>query len=357
MKTKTKSGASIVEFLLSTVIASVAFIFFIKAFMPLSYQSELTLRTAAMHSQYNTFFKALETYVDASSYNGSNYNVVSCQDLKNSGYLPSNFSCIDNLGETLEGIVINVSTINTTNPTYGNYNYVIEVPNISKNIVNRYFIAVVGLPQNANQTLSNDDINNIAQLNQAIYIDAPLSTGGFYIVDSNLNARMVGDLVQSFNLSQYTPITSVILSDPLNNQFINLDNKQYFLIYIDANEFMNTQIPMPTCKITTNTFTWNDSQEADLQCNAQNYPCSGSNCTYYVSSSACAVQQPPYSSCSVICNDSPLTIDHYKGTNYYLQCKYPNTNRIIEKYLYETNQFQYSETTKDYCNWDYLSCR
>ena len=350
---KNNAGTSIVEFLLSTVIAAVALIFFVRAFTPLSYQSELTLRTASMYSQYNTFLQALETYVDTSSYNGPTYNVVSCQDLINSGYLPSNFQCTDTIGETLYGVIINVSTINT-NPTYGNYNYVIEVPNASQNIVNRYFIAVVGVPQTTNQILSNDKINNIAQLNQALYTNAPLLTGGFYIVDSNLNTRMVGDLVQSFNLSQYTPITNAILSDPLQNQFINLENNKYFLIYISDNEIMNTQTPTPTCQITTTTSTWNDSQQVDQQCNAQNYPCAGSNCTYYVSSSACAVQQPPNSSCSVVCNDSPLTIDDYTETKYYLQCTYPNTNQTIKKYLYDTNQL--TGTTTEYCNYYYMNC-
>jgi hypothetical protein len=350
---KSNAGTSIVEFLLSTVIAAVALIFFIKTFTPLSYQSELTLRTASMYSQYNKFLQALETYVDTSSYNGPNYNVVSCQDLINANLLPSNFPCTDNLGENLEGIIINVSNI-AISPTYGSYNYVEEVPNASQNVVNRYFIAVVGVPQTTNQILSNDEINNIAQLNQALYMNAPPLTGGFYIVDSNLNARMVGDLVQSFNLSQYTPITNTILSNPLQNQFINLEGKQYFLIYIDANEIMDTQTPTPTCQITTTTSTWNDSQQVDQQCNAQNYPCAGSNCTYYVSTSACAVQQPPYSSCSVVCNDSPLTIDNYTETQYTLQCTYPNTNQIIKKYLYETNQL--TGTTTQYCNWYYLSC-
>jgi len=352
-KMKTNAGLSIVEFLLSIVITAAAFIFFTKTFAPLSYQSELTLRTAAMYTQYNDVLQALETYVDTSSYNGSGYNVVSCQDLVSSGYLPSNFSCTDTIGETLEGIVINVSSI-TTNPTYGSYNYVVEVPNASQNIVNRYFIAVVGVPQTTNQILENENIDNIAQLNQALYTNAPLLTGGFYIVDSNLNTRMVGDLVQSFNLSQYTPITNAILSDPLQNQFINLENNKYFLIYISDNEIMNTQTPTPTCQITTTTSTWNDSQQVDQQCNAQNYPCAGSNCTYYVSSSACAVQQPPNSSCSVVCNDSPLTIDDYTETKYYLQCTYPNTNQTIKKYLYDTNQL--TGTTTEYCNYYYMNC-
>ena len=350
---KFNSGASIVEFLLSTVIVAVAFMTFTKMFTPLSYQSELTLRTATMYSQYNTVLQALEAYVDTSSYNGPSYNVVSCQDLVSAGYLPSNFSCTDTIGETLEGIIINVSQI-TTNPTYGSYNYVVEVPNASQNVVNRYFIAVVGVPQNTNQILESDEINNIAQLNQALYMNAPPLTGGFYIVDSNLNARMVGDLVQSFNLSQFTPLTSVILSNPLQNQFINLENKQYFLIYIDANEIIDTQTPTPTCQIATSTYSWNDSQQVDQQCNAQNYPCAGSNCTYYVSTLACVVQQPPYSSCSVVCNDAPLTIDNYTETQYTLQCTYPNTNQTIKKYLYDTNQE--TGTTTEYCNWYYLSC-
>jgi len=352
---KSNAGTTIVEFLLSTIIAAIAFIFFIKMFTPLSYQSELTLRTASMYSQYNTVLQALETYVDTSSYNGPSYNVVSCQDLVSAGYLSSNFPCTDTIGETLEGIVINVSSI-STNQTYGSYNYVVEVPNASQNVVNRYFIAVVGVPQTTNQILSNDEINNIAQLNQALYMNAPPLTGGFYIVDTNLNAKMVGDLVQSFNLSQFTPINSTILSEPLQNQFINLEGKQYFLIYIDANEIMDTQTSTPTCQITTTTYNWNDSQQVDQQCNAQNYQCPiGSNqCTYYVSSSACAVQQPPYSSCSVVCNDAPLTIDNYTETKYYLQCTYPNTNQTIKKYLYDTNQE--TGTTTEYCNWTYLSC-
>jgi len=165
---------------------------------------------------------------------------------------------------------------------------------------------------------------------------------------------MVGNLVQSFNLSQFTPINSTILSNPLQNQFINLEGKQYFLIYIDADEIMDTQTPTPTCQITTTTSNWNDSQQVDQQCNAQNYPCAGSNCTYYVSTSACQVQQPPYSSCRVICNDSPLTIDDYTETQYTLQCTYPNTNQTIKKYLYDTNQK--TGTTTQYCNWYYLSC-
>jgi hypothetical protein len=139
---KHNAGTTIVEFLLSTVIAAVAFIAFTKMFTPLSYQSELTLRTASMYSQYNTVLQGLETYVDTSSYNGPIYNVVSCQDLVSAGYLPSNFPCTDTIGETLEGIVINVSQI-STNPTSGSYNYVVEVLNASQNVVNRYFIAVV----------------------------------------------------------------------------------------------------------------------------------------------------------------------------------------------------------------------
>ena len=343
---KTNTGASIVEFLLSAIIAAIAFIFFIKIFTPLSYQSELTLRTATMYSQYNTFLRALETYVDTSSYNGSGYNVVSCQTLQ-SGYLPPNFSCEDSIGETLYGIIINVSSI-STNSTTGSYNYVVEVPNASQNVVNRYFIAVVGIPQTTNQILSNDDIKNIAQLNQALYMNAAPLTGGFYIVDSNLNARMVGNLVQSFNLSQFTPISSTILSNPLQNQFINLENKQYFLIYIDANEFINTQTPTPTCQITPNTYNWNDLQQVGQQCT-----CSGStNC--YVSPSACTNQQLPYSSCSVNCTPSPLTIHNYTETQYTLQCTYPYTNQTIKKYLYETNQ--YTGNTTQYCNQYYLSC-
>jgi len=352
---KSNAGATIVEFLLSTIIAAVAFIAFTKMFTPLSYQSELTLRTASMYSQYNTVLQALETYVDTSSYNGPIYNVVSCQDLVSAGYLPSNFPCTDTIGETLKGIVINVTNPPiSTSPTSGSYNYVVEVLNASQNVVNRYFIAVVGVPQTTNQILENEQINNIAQLNQALYMNALPLTGGFYIVDSNLNARMVGDLVQSFNLSQFTPINSTILSNPLQNQFINLEGKQYFLIYIDANEIMDTQTPTASCQITTTTSNWNDSQQVDQQCNAQNYQCSGSNCTYYVSSSACAVQQPPYSSCRVICNDAPLTIDNYTDTQYYLQCTYPNTNQTIKKYLYDTNQE--TGTTTEYCNWTYLSC-
>jgi len=344
---KFNSGTTIVEFLLSTIIAAIAFIFFIKIFTPLSYQSELTLRTASMYSQYNTVLQALETYVDTSSYNGPNYNVVSCQDLVSAGYLSSNFPCTDSIGETLEGIIINVSQI-TTNPTYGSYNYVVEVPQASQNVVNRYFIAVVGVPQTTNQILSNDEINNIAQLNQALYMNAPPLTGGFYIVDSNLNARMVGDLVQSFNLSQFTPINSTILSNPLQNQFINLEGKQYFLIYIDANEFMDTQTPMPTCQITSSTYNWNNSQQVDQQCT-----CSSGNC--YVSSSACPTyQQLPYISCSVTCNYSPLTISNYTETQYTLQCTYPNTNQTIKKYLYETNQ--YTGNTTEYCNQYSLTC-
>jgi len=337
---KSNTGASIVEFLLSTIIAAIAFIVFIKIFTPLSYQSELTLRTATMYSQYNTFLQALETYVDTSSYNGPSYNVVSCQDLVSAGYLSSNL-CTDTIGESLEGIVINVSSI-STNQTYGSYNYVVEVPQASQNMVNRYFIAVVGVPQTTNQILSNNEINNIAQLNQALYMNAPPLTGGFYIVDSNLNARMVGDLVQSFNLSQFTPINSTILSDPLQNQFINLEGKQYFLIYIDANEIMDTQTSMPTCQITQSTYNWNDSQQVDQQCT-----CSSGNC--YVSSSACPpYQQLPYSSYSVTCNYSPLTISNYTETQYTLQCTYPNTNQTIKKYLYETNQ--YTGNTTEYCN-------
>jgi len=341
-KIKSNIGASIVEFLLSTIIAAIAFIFFIKIFTPMSYQSELTLRTASMYSQYNTFLQALETYVDTSDYNGSGYNVVSCQDIDS--YLPSNFPCTDTIGETLEGIIINVSQITTNPPPSGNgsYNYVVEVPQASQNVVNRYFIAVVSVPQNTNQILSNDEINNIAQLNQALYMNAPPLTGGFYIVDSNLNARMVGDLVQSFNLSQFTPINSAILSNPLQNQFINLEGKQYFLIYIDANEFMNTQTSTPTCQITTSTSNWNNSQQVDQQCT-----CSSGNC--YVSSSACPpYQQLPYSSYSVTCNYNPLTISNYTETQYTLQCTYPNTNQTIKKYLYETNQ--YTGNTTEYCN-------
>jgi len=343
---KSNTGATIVEFLLSTIIAAIAFIFFIKIFTPLSYQSELTLRTATMYSQYNTFLQALETYVDTSSYNGPGYNVVSCQDLVSAGYLSSNL-CTDTIGETLEGIVINVSSI-STNQTSGSYNYVVEVPQASQNMVNRYFIAIVGVPQTTNQILSNDEINNIAQLNQALYMNAPPLTGGFYIVDSNLNARMVGDLVQSFNLSQFTPINSTILSDPLQNQFINLEGKQYFLIYIDANEIMDTQTPMPTCQITQSTYNWNNSQQVDQQCT-----CSSGNC--YVSSSACPpYQQLPYISCGVTCNYSSLTIDNYIETQYTLQCTYPNTNQAIKKYLYETNQ--YTGNTTDYCNQYSLTC-
>jgi len=156
-------------------------------------------------------------------------------------------------------------------------------------------------------------------------------------------------------LSQYTPITSEILSNPLDNQFINLDNNKYFLIYISANEIMDKQTPMPTCQITTTTSTWNDSQQVDQQCNAQNYPCAGSNCTYYVSTSACNIQNPPYSSCKVSCNDNPLNIiNYYTEVQYYLQCTYPNTNQTIKKYLYDTNQL--TGTTTQYCNWYYFQC-
>jgi len=181
-------------------------------------------------------------------------------------------------------------------------------------------------------------------------MNAPPLTGGFYIVDSNLNARMVGNLVQSFNLSQFTPITSAILSNPLQNQFINLENKQYFLIYIDANEFMNNQTPTPTCQITTSTYNWNDSQQVDQQCTCPETGSSGC----YVSSSACAIQQPPYSNCTITCNDTPLNIDNYTETQYTLQCTYPNTNQTIEKYLYDTNQE--TGNTIEYCNQYSLSC-